>query len=136
MGWLNKRLPKKRWKRVIVYMFSTFFVMLAGDMALTKYWRWIDISPETTYLTSPLLREGTPDYCAWLNEKASEGVTPENNAAVPLMKAIGLDAISQGYPAQWREKALAGLGLPQQSWPQKLTTFVTWAQGRLRDAGH
>ncbi len=47
------------------------------------------ISKETTYITEPLTPEGLPDYAAWLNRHLSQGVTPENNAVVLLLKALG-----------------------------------------------
>jgi hypothetical protein len=49
----------------------------------------ITISKETTYITEPLRPDGYPDYVAALNERMSEGVTPENNAAVLLSRALG-----------------------------------------------
>ncbi len=49
----------------------------------------ITISKETTYLTGPLRADGTVDYLAALNRRCSEGVTPENNAAVPFWRAVG-----------------------------------------------
>ena len=49
----------------------------------------VTISPETTYITEPLREDGYPDYVAALNQRASEGVTPENNAAVLFWKAMG-----------------------------------------------
>jgi hypothetical protein len=47
------------------------------------------ISKETTYVTGPLDKDGYIDYSAALNERLSQGVTPENNANVLLWKAIG-----------------------------------------------
>lgn len=52
----------------------------------------ITIGKETTYITEPLRPDGYPDYVAALNKRMSEGVTPENNAAVLLAKAFGPDA--------------------------------------------
>jgi hypothetical protein len=49
----------------------------------------ITISKETTYVTGPLRTEGYLDYLAALNEYSSKGVTPENNAAVSFIKALG-----------------------------------------------
>ncbi len=47
------------------------------------------VSRETTYITEPLTPEGLPDYVAYLNQRTSQGVTPENNAAVLLLRALG-----------------------------------------------
>ncbi|MGD0382564.1 MAG: hypothetical protein ABSA77_03515, partial [Thermoguttaceae bacterium] len=51
------------------------------------------ISKETTYLTEPLWEDGYVDYVGALNKLCREGVTPENNAAVPLWEAIGPSVI-------------------------------------------
>jgi hypothetical protein len=55
----------------------------------------ITISKETTYITEPLRPDGYPDYVAALNQRASKGVTPENNAAVLLLKALGPGIVSE-----------------------------------------
>src|SRR5438046_1013453 len=55
----------------------------------------ITISMETTYITEPLRPDGYPDYVAALNQRASEGVTPENNAAVLLQRAFGPSEIPE-----------------------------------------
>ena len=49
----------------------------------------IKVSPETTHITEPLRKDGTVDYVAHLNQKYSQGVTPEKNAAVWYWRAIG-----------------------------------------------
>lgn len=49
----------------------------------------IRISPETTRITSPLTADGYVDYVTYLNEKRSQGVNPEQNAAVWYYRAIG-----------------------------------------------
>jgi hypothetical protein len=50
----------------------------------------ITIGEETTVLTEPLDENGYVDYLAAVNKRLSEGVTPENNAAVLLRTALGL----------------------------------------------
>ncbi len=47
------------------------------------------ISEETTYVTGPLAWDGRIDYATALNEKLGRGITPENNANVQLVNAIG-----------------------------------------------
>ncbi|MHC4983926.1 MAG: hypothetical protein ACYTF6_12270, partial [Planctomycetota bacterium] len=49
----------------------------------------ITISKETTYVSGPVNPDGTINYLAYLNNKYSKGVTPENNAAIPLLRAFG-----------------------------------------------
>lgn len=56
--------------------------------------RWLPdppivISKETTYITEPLDEDGLPDYVEYLRQRCREGVTPENNAAVLIARAIG-----------------------------------------------
>ena len=65
------------------------------------------ISKETTYITEPLDELGYPDYAAALNERMSKGITPENNAAVLLMQAVGPSEI----PADQRDMFFRMLGM-------------------------
>ena len=60
----------------------------------------VTISKETTYITEPLRVDGYPDYIAALNRRTGEGVTPDNNAAVPFWRAVG----PGGVPKDRREK--------------------------------
>lgn len=60
----------------------------------------IVVSKATTHLTTPLGKDGLPDYAAVLLADAMKGVTPETNAAVPLVEALvhegtDWDALSQ-----------------------------------------
>jgi hypothetical protein len=47
------------------------------------------ISPETTFLTEPLLPDGRIDYIAALNERLSAQTTPENNIIVGIFSLVG-----------------------------------------------
>ncbi|HKD35997.1 MAG TPA: hypothetical protein VKB78_04330, partial [Pirellulales bacterium] len=53
----------------------------------------IIISPATTYIVTPLKPDGHIDYIAAINQKMSEGVTPENNAVVQFWEAVGSGAV-------------------------------------------
>jgi len=55
----------------------------------------ITISRETTYIDGPLNADGTVNYVAYLNRKYSEGVTPDNNAAVLLLRALGPEMVPE-----------------------------------------
>ena len=46
------------------------------------------VSPSTTIVMEPLRPDGTPDYGKFVLSKWREGVTPENNGAVPFWKAF------------------------------------------------
>jgi hypothetical protein len=67
----------------------------------------VTISKETTVITAPLRPDGYPDYLAALNERCRTGVTPENNAAVPFLKAMGL----RDAPKQYRDRYCTALGI-------------------------
>jgi hypothetical protein len=69
----------------------------------------ITISKETTYFLGPLKADGTVDHPAALNSVYSEGVTAENNAAVPLLQAFGPRLLS-GRPDQ--QKVRQRIGAP------------------------
>ena len=70
-------------------------IICAALAVLAIYGHWptngplITVSPETTYLTGPLREDGTVDYLQAINDRCSAGVTPENNAMVPLVQAVG-----------------------------------------------
>lgn len=49
----------------------------------------IIVSKETTYITEPLRPDGLPDYQRYVREKLRDGATPENNAAVLILQAMG-----------------------------------------------
>ncbi|HET6323493.1 MAG TPA: hypothetical protein VFG04_02240 [Planctomycetaceae bacterium] len=53
---------------------------------------WITISKERTRVTQPVKEDGYIDYLAALNAMASEGATPDNNAAVLLVRAMDLSS--------------------------------------------
>jgi hypothetical protein len=80
-------------------------------MRLRRIWRWwpaavvlvvgfliyaawpgsskFTVSPDTTHITGPFDEEGFLDYPTALNQRLSEGVTPEKNANVLLWQALG-----------------------------------------------
>ncbi|MBN2581058.1 MAG: tetratricopeptide repeat protein [Pirellulales bacterium] len=68
----------------------------------------IIISKETTCLTGPLRKDGTVDYVEALDRLSRQGVTPENNAAVPFWKAMGPAEILP----QYREEYFRRIGMP------------------------
>jgi hypothetical protein len=80
----------------------------------------VTISKETTYITEPLRDDGYPDYLAYINQKLSDGVTPDNNAVVPLLEVIGPEEIDKGQ----REEFFKRLGVA--ILPDDGKYFVTW----------
>ena len=91
----------------------------------------ITVSKETTYFTEPLQPDGYVDYVAALNQRCSDGVTPENNAAVLFWQAFG----PSGIPYAQRDTHFEMLGIP--SPPADGDYFVTSIDfvNRLKDAG-
>ena len=78
----------------------------------------VTISKETTYIVEPLRSDGYPDYVTALNQRSSQGVTPENNSAVLFWKAVGPKEI---FP-QYREQYCQMLGISPL--PEKGDYFV------------
>ena len=73
-------------------------LVLAGCVtpALAEY--KLEIGPDTTVIDGPMNPDGTINYLAYLNEKLSEGVTPENNFAVDVAMTMGEDTwVSEGF---------------------------------------
>jgi hypothetical protein len=71
----------------------------------------ITVSKETTYLTEPLTPAGYVDYLAAINRLASDGVTPEDNAAVLIVRVFGPREI----PPENRDEFFRLLGIPPPS---------------------
>lgn len=55
----------------------------------------IKISKETTRILEPLREDGYPDYIKALDDQIRQGVTAENNVAVPLWQALGPKEIGE-----------------------------------------
>jgi hypothetical protein len=93
----------------------------------------LTISKQTTYITEPLRKDGYVDYIAALNRMFSAGVTPENNADPPLLKAFGPGEIDPKY----RDEYYRLLGIPSAA--EKGGSFVKlddfarqWADAQKR----
>ena len=89
----------------------------------------VTISKETTYITEPLRPDGYPDYVAALNRRASQGVTPENNAAVLFWKAMGPGTIDE----KDRKKYFEMLGM--QPLPEKGDYFIDYDAFLMKKQG-
>jgi len=69
-------------------------VLPAALIILGIYAAWpgrftFTVSPETTYITEPVDAKGYVDYPTALNRRLSDGGTPENNALVLIVQALG-----------------------------------------------
>lgn len=72
----------------------TILGILVVVLALLIYAAWpgqstFTVSPETTYVTGPLDEHGYVDYETPLNDRLSQGITPDNNANVLIWQALG-----------------------------------------------
>ena len=98
---------RQKWgKRIILLVIGLVF----AAAVVCNYWpvhSKITISRETTYVLGPVNPDGTVNYVAALDERLSEGVTPENNAAPLLIRALGPDFLADSV----RDKQLELLGI-------------------------
>lgn len=85
---MRLRLPKNRRHRIYLYLHSLLVILTALDILLVHLGRHITVAPDTTRITTPLRPDGTPDYLQALEARASAGITPDNNAAVPLVALL------------------------------------------------
>jgi hypothetical protein len=70
----------------------------------------ITISRQTTFVECPLRPDGDVDFAAAIDEHCARGVTPENNAAVPLWRAMG----PQSFPnPEAKRHFFQRLGIPE-----------------------
>ena len=107
---------RRRWRR-----WAVLLVIVA--LAVFMYWptrESIRISPQTTVVDGPLNADGTVNYVAAMDRAWAEGVTPENNAAILLLQALGPEILPQAT----REKVSATLGVSFD--PNGGEYYVTW----------
>ena len=99
--WADLR-PLARALMLLLWAFAALGPAAAGDQSTPpgdqspkpaeqgpKRMPLITVSKKTTALVSPLDAEGYVDYLAALNQRVSQGVTPQNNAGVLLVRAWG-----------------------------------------------
>lgn len=64
----------------------------------------IKIGRETTYLTQPVHSGGGIDYISAIEAELRQNVTPANNAAIPLLRALGPAIIPQKHQSEYFKK--------------------------------
>jgi hypothetical protein len=81
-------LPRK--KRSILWFLAGVFLLLLGVFFFQLFGPdpRIVVSRQTTYITEPRGPGGLPDFERHVLEKYREGVTPQNNAATLIWKAL------------------------------------------------
>jgi hypothetical protein len=107
-------LPRRRFWRAAIYLCSLVLVLLALDVILVQARRTIHPGFSTTRITSPTLPDGMIDYMVALDEQFGRGVTPENNAAIPILQALGRQALWKAQPADSITDKLGMPHLPEQ----------------------
>ncbi|HEY4328542.1 MAG TPA: hypothetical protein VGN88_02310 [Phycisphaerae bacterium] len=130
---MNFRLPKTRRYRVLLYIMSTFLVLLAIDMIWARIWRHISVSPETTHITSPLKPDGTPDFLAFINDQTSLGVTQENNAAIPFVMALTPTRHDENDKEIVMKELYERLNITPPAVPLKSVSFDSYLQNKNKD---
>ena len=85
-------------------------ISYAVNHYLQERYRRITIARDTTYVTGPRFADGRIDFLSAVNQELSEGVTPENNAVVPLYMASG--RFFEGWRLEAFEKAIGVKGAP------------------------
>lgn len=128
---IKRSREKIKWDNPIwVFVFLTILVLLVGGEAVAdekskstkseeleaissieETWHWpkVTISKETTYFTKPLRADGGVDYIAAFNQRYSEGVTPENNAAVALWQTVGQQEMNTAFQKRHFSSAISEL---------------------------
>src|SRR6476619_4726550 len=95
---MRLRLPTRRLWRALTYIFCFILVLAAIDMILIRIGRRITPGYQSTRITEPRTADGVIDYLKALEDHHSAGVTPQNNAVVPLLEALGPRALASSQP--------------------------------------
>jgi hypothetical protein len=111
---MKVHLPRRRIWRVAIYAGSLLLVLIAADMVLARTRRRIHPGFDTTRIVAPLQPDGSIDYLIAVDNRSGEGVTPENNAAVPLLEALGRQALATYNPVDGVTDRLGMPHLPDQ----------------------
>jgi hypothetical protein len=93
----------RHWRKaLLLLLIGVIYAAWPGCVTLT-------ISPETTYLTAPIGEDGYIDYPRALNEYLSKDVTPETNANVLIVRALGPKPEGANLPPEYYQ----WLGIPE-----------------------
>jgi hypothetical protein len=120
---MKLRLPKRRAWRVAIYLGALLLIAIAIDMVVTDARRTIRPGYLTTRIVEPRLPDGSIDYAAAADQHFARGVTPQNNAAVPLLQVFGRAGLASNQP---RDGVTTALRMPPL--PDKGDYFVGHAE--------
>ncbi|HZZ43183.1 MAG TPA: hypothetical protein VFE58_09615 [Tepidisphaeraceae bacterium] len=95
---MKLHLPQRRLWRAAIYLTSLVLILIAIDLIFVQLGRTIRPGYSTTRITSPVLPDGRIDYLLAVDDHFGRGVTPENNAAIPFLRALGRQALSPAQP--------------------------------------
>jgi hypothetical protein len=119
--------PRRIW-RISIYLISLLLVLIAIDLVLVQVRRNFSYGYDTTRLIGPLLPDGRVDYLNEIEARRSEGVTPENNAAILFLQAVGREALPPNQPVDGITNKLAMPHLPEQG--DYLVQYPDFAKSR------
>jgi len=91
-------LPRRRVLRAVIYLVCLSLVLDAADLIWVQIRRDVRPGFGTTRIVAPVLPDGSVDYLMAHDNVYGQGVTPENNAAVLLLSAVGRDALPSNQP--------------------------------------
>jgi hypothetical protein len=109
---MRLRLPQRRLWRAVIYLGSFLLIVIAIDLVLVQARREIHPGFLTTRIVSPTMNDGRVDYMAAIDEFFGRGVTPENNAAIFLLRALGPQGLSPKQPRNGVTQRLGMEALP------------------------
>ena len=95
---MKLRLPRRRLARAAIYLVSFLLILLAIDLVLVRVRRTIHPRFDTTRIVSPTTPDGSIDYLMAVENYFARGVTPQNNAAIPILQALGPAALPKNQP--------------------------------------
>ena len=125
-----EEIAKRKRRSTLVLIVISIFALF-GFLA---FWFFgpnpkIVVSKETTHITAPLAADGYPDYHAVLLADMKQGVTPDNNGAIPFVRTYWSE-ISQNMSPEQKAWFLKELGIDEPAREDSLTPIDTPANRR------
>ena len=102
---------RRRRRKLRIAVTAIFLLLLIGLIYASRPGRsTFTVSPETTYVTGPLDKDGYVDYVTALNERLRGNIKPEENANVLIWQATGPQALEATVLGERR------LTMPEEYW--------------------
>ena len=112
--------PKRKRRKLKI---TLIVIALIGTYFIYAHWprpNTFTISPDTTVISGPVNPDGTINYTQYLADHFSDGVTPDNNGAVQLVRAFGPELFKE----EIRAASLSQLGLTEDELPGPFFTSL------------